>query len=113
MPLLDAKHLRSPAPNQAHPRFPFPNDDVRRLLRNLQCSSFPLTARMSGLRSFSSDAMQVENALALAKDNNKLPQPKALGENLRAQQQKMHQGPTHGAALSDTPSSTAPNSPMM
>ncbi len=68
---------------------------------------------MSGLLSSSSDAVQFENGPALAKDNNKLPQAKALGENLRAHQQKLHQGPTHGAALTDTPSSTAPNSPMM
>lgn len=59
-----------------------------------------------------SDVAQYENGMGSAQDN-KLHPPKALGDNLRAPQQRLHQSSGHGAALTDTPLSTAPNSPRM
>lgn len=88
------------------------NTNAHLLLKREQLGSVARIAMMNQFPSIHSDTVRCENGLGSAQDN-KLQPSKALGDNLRAPQQKLHQSSGHGAALTDTPLSTAPNSPRM
>ena len=113
MPLLDDEHLDRLQPaNQLQSSRSLPIDNVCGLLKHKKHWPVAKNAMMNRLLLPQSDVAQCENGLGSAKDN-KLHPPKALADNLRAPQQRLYQSPGHGAALTDTPLSTAPNSPRM
>ena len=114
MPLLDRKQIPGLQPTNRLPSSGRLRDtNAQLLLKHAQLCSVARTAMMTRLSSPQPDIAQCENGLGSAKDNNRLHSSKALGDNLRSPQQKLHQNPSHGAALTDTPLSTAPNSPRM
>jgi hypothetical protein len=116
MRLLDDTHAHPLEPANILPSPYLGIFDDRSLVRSRQHFhvSVPVfkTAIMSRLASYHSKTAQDETGLGPSKDN-KLHPPKTSGDKLHAPQQWLHQNSALGAALTDTPSSTAPNSPKM
>lgn len=113
MPLLDRKRIPEVQPaHQSYSSSELRNINAQLLLKRAQLGSITSITMMDRLSSLHPDTVQFENGLGSTNDN-KLHPSKALGDNLRASQQKLHQNSGHGAALTDTPLSTAPNSPRM